>query len=266
MLNPKNKRKIKNDKICRWRLELSCYNFDIFFRTGKDNIVADTFSRVYCLAVNTNTLYQLHNPFCNPGIMRTLAFIRSQNLPFSVNDVRKMTKSCQICNECKPRFYSFEPTKLIKATQPMEKLSLDFKGPLPSNSNNKYILTFVNEYSRFPFAILCQDVKAVSIYKALCHNFSIFGVPAYIYSDRGAAFMSSDLKKYLHEKEVATSCTTPYNPQCNDLVERYNGTIWKAVTLTGKVRNLAPTAEKLCDQMPFIRFEVLSPHLPTYST
>ena len=56
MLNPKNKRKIKNDKIYRWRLELSCYNFEIVFRPDKDNIVAKTFSRVYCLAVNADTL------------------------------------------------------------------------------------------------------------------------------------------------------------------------------------------------------------------
>ena len=31
--------------------------------------------------------------------------------------------------------------------------------------------------------------------------------------------MSFDLKKYLHEKVKATSCTTPYNPQDNGLVE-----------------------------------------------
>ena len=49
-----------------------------------------------------------------------LAFIHSQNLPFPIDDVRKMTKSCQICNKCKPHFYSPEPTKLIQATKPME--------------------------------------------------------------------------------------------------------------------------------------------------
>ena len=124
MLNPQNKRKIKNDKIYRWRLELSCYNFEIVFRPGKDNIVADTFSRVYCLAVNTDTLYQLHNSLCHPGIIKMLAFTRSRNLPFSVDYVREMTKSCQICNECKPRFYSPEPTKLIKARRDMVKHEL----------------------------------------------------------------------------------------------------------------------------------------------
>ena len=83
----------------------------------------------------------------------------------------------------------------------------------------------VDKYSRFPFAIPYQDVKTVFVYKALCQFFSVFGIRAYIHSDRGAAFMSWDLKKYLHEKGVATSCTTRYNLQGNGLVERYNGTI-----------------------------------------
>ena len=120
MLNTQNKRKIKNDKIYRWRLALSCYNFETVCRPSKDNIAGDTFSRVYCLAVNTDTLYQLHNSLCYPGIIRMLAFIHSRILPFSVDDVRKMTKSCQICNECKPPLYSPESTKLVKATRPLE--------------------------------------------------------------------------------------------------------------------------------------------------
>ena len=66
------------------------------------------------------------------------------------------------------------------------------------------ILTIVDKYSRFPFAIPRQDVKAVSVYKALCLIFSIFGVPAYIHSDRDATFTSSELyhiifHSYLHE-------------------------------------------------------------------
>ena len=57
MLNPQNKRKIQNHKIYCWRTEFSCYNFDNVFHPGKDINVADTFSRVYYLAVNINTLY-----------------------------------------------------------------------------------------------------------------------------------------------------------------------------------------------------------------
>ena len=50
--------------------------------------------------------------------------------------------------------------------------------------------------------------------------------------------MSKELKDWLHSKGVATSRTTPYNPQGNGQVERYNGVIWKTVTLALKDRQL----------------------------
>ena len=52
--------------------------------------------------------------------------------------------------------------------------------------------------------------------------------------------MSVELKQFLHEHGIATSRTTSYNPQGNGQVERYNGVIWKAVTLALKSRGLGP--------------------------
>ena len=48
MFEKKNKEKIKNGKIYSWRMELSCFSFDIVYRIGKDNVPADTFTRIYC--------------------------------------------------------------------------------------------------------------------------------------------------------------------------------------------------------------------------
>jgi len=67
-------------------------------------------------------------------------YIKTKNLPYSLDEVRKMTASCKICAEIKPKFFKPPQTSLIKATQPVERFSIDFKGPLPSASKSKYIL------------------------------------------------------------------------------------------------------------------------------
>lgn len=90
------------------------------------------------------------------------AFVRNRNFPFPIEDIDKITSSCPIYNECKPRFWKPEPVYSIKATQPFERInidSIDFKGPLPSVTNNKYILTVVYNFSRFPFAFHAPMLK-----------------------------------------------------------------------------------------------------------
>ena len=65
---------------------------------------------------------------------------------------------CNICAEIKPIFHEPPLAQVIKATQPFERLSLDFKGPMPTATKNRCMLTIVNEYSRFPFALLAPTL------------------------------------------------------------------------------------------------------------
>lgn len=224
--------KIKNDKIQRWRIELGCYNYDIVYRPGKENTAADTLSRAHCGAtLNRETLSELHRRLCHPGVTRLAHFVRVRNLPYSLDDVKRVCSECPQCARLKPRFFKPPQTSLIKATQPFERLSIDFKGPLPSSSRNRYILTVIDEYSRFPFAFACENMNTNTVINCLNQIFAIFGMPSYIHSDRGASFMSKDLRDFLCNMGIATSRTTPYNPQCNGQCERYNGVIWKNITL-----------------------------------
>ena len=50
--------------------------------------------------------------------------------------------------------------------------------------------------------------------------------------------MSNELKQWLHEKDIAASRTTPYNPQGNGQTERYNGIIYKTVEFALKTKEL----------------------------
>ena len=94
--------------------------------------------------------------------------------------------------------------------------------------------------TRFPFAYPCRDVSARSVITCFTDLFSIFGLPAYVHSDRGSSLVSKELQQYLHSRGVATSHTTPYNPRGNGQCEKFNGTIWRAVTLALKSRGLEP--------------------------
>ena len=44
-------------------------------------------------------------------------FMQTENLPFSVEEVRHMTKACRVCAEHKPQFHKPTRVHLIKATQ-----------------------------------------------------------------------------------------------------------------------------------------------------
>ncbi|XP_069755528.1 uncharacterized protein [Narcine bancroftii] len=230
--------KIKNYKIVRWRIELSTFNYDILYRPGKLNDPPDALSRATCASIQMDRLRKLHEALCHPGVTRFAHFVKARNLPYTVEEIRSMTRACSVCAECKPQFFCPVNSHVIKATRPFEHLSIIFKGPLPSTNRNNYILTAINEYSRFPFAVPCPDTTATSVIQALHSIFAIFGYPNSIHSDRGSSFMSAELQQYLLECGIASSRTTSYNPRGNGQVERENATIWRAVTLALRSKGL----------------------------
>ena len=129
--------KIKNNKIQRWWMELGCYDYAIMYCPGKNNIPAGTLLKAHCRAMfSKEKLYELNLSLCHPGITRLIHFVKIRNLPYSIEEVKRMCTECLVFSWWEPRFHSPESLGLVKATQPMEPLSMDFKGPLPSNTKN----------------------------------------------------------------------------------------------------------------------------------
>uniref|UniRef100_UPI00358ED32B uncharacterized protein n=1 Tax=Myxine glutinosa TaxID=7769 RepID=UPI00358ED32B len=180
--------------------------------------------------------------------MRFAHFVRRGNLSYSIDDIRRICRDCAICAEIKPRFYNPPMGTLVRATRPWECLAMDFKGPLPVSSNSCYLLTIVDEYSRFPFAYMCVDMTAATVMRCLQNLFSMFGYPAYVHTDRGAVFLSQEVRGYLLQNNIASSYTTPYRPQANGQIERFNGIIWRAVMLN--LRTLGRGLDKWAWSLP----------------
>ena len=204
MLDNCKRTKIKNNKIQGWRLELASFSYTIQYRPGIDNVGLDTFTRAFCASVtkSNSNLSNIHKQLSHPGVTRMLHVVRSKSLPCSTNEVKKVCSSCRMCAELKPRLHRPPMGTLIKSTQPMERLNIDFKGTLPRSTPNKYFLTIIDEYSRFPF-VYPWHARTL---------FSLCGTPSYIHSDRGASFLSNEMKEYLSQKSIATCRTTPTTP------------------------------------------------------
>ena len=104
-LDSRKRIKIKNNKIQCWRLELASYSYTIVYRPGKDNVAADSLTRTYCGSTSGLSLTDIHAALCHPGLTRLSHFVRTKNLPFSTDDVRRVCSICRICAELKPSFY-----------------------------------------------------------------------------------------------------------------------------------------------------------------
>ena len=100
----------------RWRVELSQYHYEIAYRAGQYNVAPDTSSRVYCSSLSVTSLHDIHAELCHPGITGMYHFVKTTNLPYFLDDVRKMISACKICGEIKPRIHKPENFPLISDT------------------------------------------------------------------------------------------------------------------------------------------------------
>ena len=152
---------------------------------------------MYCNVSFASPLKKIDDDLCHPGITRLLHYIRSKNMPLSSEELKEACSSYKICAELKPRFASSLKFNLIKATQPLEGLSMNFKGPLLSSTSKKYLFVATDELSTFLLAIPCKDTSSKTVIQCRQLILSLCRAPSYIHSERGFEFMARDVKEYL---------------------------------------------------------------------
>jgi transposase InsO family protein len=134
--------------------------------------------------------------------------------------------------------------------EPFSKIAIDIVGPLSrTKKGNKYILTVIDEGTRYPEAFPLPSIEAERIAQSLVQLFSRVGVARVILSDQGSNFTSTLLKQLYEMLGIKGITTSPYRPQSNGKCERYNGTLKKVL------KKLCITYEKDWDEMlPYALF------------
>ena len=108
-----------------------------------------------------------------------------------------------------------------------KRVAVDLVGPIhpPSESGQRYILTLVDYATRYPDAIPLKNITTETLAEALVDMYSRLGIPEEVLSDMGAQFISECMVKVSRLLSIKQLTTTPYHPQCNGLVEKFNGTM-----------------------------------------
>ncbi len=139
-------------------------------------------------------------------------------------DIKQWVRSCLLCAKRKlTRQVNRGKMGQVMQTKPMETVFIDFVGPLPvTESGTQYILTMLDSFTRFPWAIPLPSRSSDAVAAAIFDNLiSLFGLPRMIFSDRAPEFKAS-LKQLCQKLGIAKAETTGYNPQANGQVERFH--------------------------------------------
>jgi hypothetical protein len=158
------------------------------------------------------------------GVSRTVEFISKKYWWETLRkDESEFIGKCDACAKRKTGRRVIAPMgEAIVAKEFLDVVSLVIVGPLPlSERGNRYLLTFINHFTRFCDAIPIarQDTETIAR-EFVVRIITQYGVPKKLLTDRGASFMSGLIKETCKLLKIQKLQTSSYHPQGNGICER----------------------------------------------
>ncbi|ROT76340.1 hypothetical protein C7M84_005068 [Penaeus vannamei] len=211
------KRPTKSAKMSRWSHEIASYDCKIIYKPGAAHHVPDLLSRAVA-AIDLSSIdpdqfrmLQLEDPLCRDIIQ----FVEGKALPrvkipasldeFEVNNgvlyhVRELPSGL-VSQLVLPPKVRPEAMKILHnsstaghpanplATEPFERVSVDLIELPVANNGDRYVLTIVDELTRFIQLVPMPTKDAHTVADALISHFiTLFGPPVTLLSDNGSEF------------------------------------------------------------------------------
>ena len=137
--------------------------------------------------------------------------------PATRQKLEKIRSSCTSCQLYRNRIPA-PAVSIPRATRVNQILTVDLKEW--GTGKHRYILYFVDMFSRFLLAVFVPNKQAATIGEAMLEKWiSIFGPPGTCHSDRGGEFLNEDLTQlyeYLNSRLTATAAYSPNQNGCNE--------------------------------------------------
>ncbi len=169
------------------------------------------------------------------GFTKTLEKIRAHFYwPGQRRDVEDWCRACQTCASRK------SPSRTRRASLqsetagfPLQRVAMDILGPLPQTlSGNKYILVIGDYFTKWMEAFPMPNMEAITVAELFVNNFVCrFGTPDQLHTDQGRNFEANVIKEVCQLLGITKTRTTPYHPQSDGLVERFNRTLLNLLSM-----------------------------------
>ncbi|CAF3408778.1 unnamed protein product [Rotaria sp. Silwood2] len=174
--------------------------------------------------------------------------------PSIYKDIDNYVKSCILCAQFNPRRQKAPGT--LKPIQPpdgvWQLVSMDFHGPITPTTQrgNKYIISLTDVLSKFVITKATRDNTTHTAVRFLKEDIiSKFGTPRCILTDNGTHITSRMMDALIKQIGITHLYSTPYHPQTNGQVERYNSTMDAKIAALSNLRKT-----DWDDQLPFVTF------------
>ena len=167
------------------------------------------------------------------GIARTKQRVNERFFWFKLStDVKRYVHTCSLCSRFKPanRKNKF-PMVINHAGAPMEKVHMDFMGPLPkSKAGNEHLLVMIDQFTKWieVFPLPSQNAE-LTAKTAINEFFCRLGYPTQIVTDQAKNFDGDLFRKMCKILGIKKSRTTAYRPSANGQAERMNRSIIAAI-------------------------------------
>ncbi|KAI4293445.1 hypothetical protein PAPHI01_2719, partial [Pancytospora philotis] len=234
-----------NSMLFRWSLYLSTFQYEVEYIKGELN-PADALSRVEAVvasitADNTvnpidpvsrrNIISQYHDILAHGSAANMIYCIKKKyDWPGLYTQVHEYVQKCRIClraakavpNTC------FTP---IESSAIGELVVIDTVGPLPiSGHGARFILTAVDHFSKLAFARAVNAKSAENVEDFILNDVlpGLRNIRCFL-SDNGLEFKSAELLNKLDTQGIRWKFGSPYYPQTQGAVERFNDTLLRRI-------------------------------------
>ena len=161
------------------------------------------------------------------GIVRTKQKVREKVWwPGIMQQVETMVKVCLPCQSFggRPTAEPLRPTEM--PDRPWQEVHIDLCGPFPSGES---LLVCEDACTRWPEVVILHSTTSSAIIGHLHKIFPSYALPEKVVTDNGANLVSGEFENFLELHGIKHRKVTPYWPQANAEVERFNKTIEKAI-------------------------------------